>query len=266
MRKNVAYLEKIGGEWLDDFVYMSIEPLKALGFEIQPFDGDDLDSLTDFMLDLKYDVIFGSVQATNAFFKECGIEPPEYLGYPKELNKPQYMLRSKPIEIRFQDLALAKMPYFIKPSKGVKSFTGCVVEDEGQLQWLRDFDNVVGETMVYISEVINIVSEYRCFVHEGKLTGIQYYLGDFRVYPSIKMIEDMIKDYKSANCAYTLDVGVGKHGTTALIEVNDMWAIGSYGMDAKEYTLACVRRMREIGRQANGETESLWKKLANRYN
>jgi hypothetical protein len=26
-----AYLEQIGGEWLDDFVYMSKEPLKALG-------------------------------------------------------------------------------------------------------------------------------------------------------------------------------------------------------------------------------------------
>ena len=45
-----------------------------------------------------------------------------------------------------------------------------------------------------------------------------------------------------------------------------MWAIGSYGMDARTYALMCVRRMREIGRQANGEIESLWKKLANRYN
>ena len=75
------------------------------------------------------------------------------------------------------------------------------------------------------------------------------------------MIEDMISSYKSSNCAYTLDVGVMEHGSTVLIEVNDMWAIGSYGMNAKDYTLACVRRMREIGRQANGETESLWKKL-----
>ena len=39
----IAYLEKINGEWLDDFVYMSKEPLKALDFQIKEFDGDDIE-------------------------------------------------------------------------------------------------------------------------------------------------------------------------------------------------------------------------------
>jgi len=270
MRKNYAYLEQAGGEWLDDFVYMSKEPLIELGFEIRPFDGDDLENtLTCYPLDLKYDVIIGGVGATNIFFKECGIETPEYLGYPKELNKYEYMGRYVD-DCKLSDVTrIFNLPVFIKPMRDVKLFTGFVMEKESDLDFIQKYIKhpVPDDTEVYVSEVLPpIVAEYRCFVHEGKLTGIQYYQGDFTVYPTIRMIEDMIDDYESANCAYTLDVGVMEHGITLLIEVNDMWAIGSYGMNAKDYTLACVRRMREIGRQANGETESLWKKLKRRYN
>jgi hypothetical protein len=264
MRQDKAYLEQIGGEWLDDFVYMSQEPLKALGFEIVPFDGDDMeDTLTCYPLDIKSDVIVGSVQATTEFFKACDIDVPDYLGYPEELLP--YLGRHI-MHDTFGNLSDFTPPYFIKPSKGVKQFTGCVIDGESGLQHLRDFNDVTDESMVYVSGIINIVSEYRCFVHEDELKGIQFYLGDFKVFPCVRMIEDMIKDYTTANCAYTLDVGVMENGTTMLVEVNDMWAIGSYGMDAKTYALMCVRRMREIGRQFHGETELLWKRLKNRYN
>jgi len=260
MDKNYAYLEQIGGEWLDDFVYMSKEPLKALGFEIRAFDGDDMENtLTCYPLDITSDVIIGSVQATTEFFEACGIATPKYLGYPKELI--DYLDRAIDT-ITLSDIDMFDMPYFIKPAKGVKLFTGELITKQSQLEMLRDYYNINDDTELFISEPINIVSEYRCFIHEDKLKGIQHYLGDFRKYPDTNLIEEMIKGYKGSNCAYTLDVGVLESGLTVLIEVNDMWAIGSYGMDAKTYTLMCVRRMREIGRQANGETESLWKKLA----
>ena len=270
MKQNIAYLEKIGGEWLDDFVYMSKEPLKNLGFEIREFDGDDMENtLTCYPLDIQYDVIIGSVQATNEFFKGCGIETPDYLGYPEELT---YHLGRDIIEIDFEDAHRHKYPFFIKPAKGVKEFTGCLIENGRQLGVLRDFDKVEDFDRVFLSEPIEFISEFRCFVHEGELKGIQYYQGDFKALPDVNTIEEMVSDYKSSNCAYTLDVGVMSDGLpfsslkTVLVEVNDMWAIGSYGMNAKDYTLACVRRMREIGRQVNGETESLWRKLKSRYN
>jgi hypothetical protein len=261
--KMYAYLEQAGGEWLDDFVYMSKEPLKMLGFEIRAFDGDDMENtLTCYPLDINRDVIIGSVGATMEFFKGCGIETPKYLGYPKEL---RLYLSREIRECQMGDLfqGLYQYPYFIKPKNDVKLFTGFVAESIKDLKYLEETEtNYVDDTEVYITAVLpEIASEYRCFVHEDKLVGIQHYLGDFKIFPSIHMIEDMISSYKSSNCAYTLDVGVMEHGSTVLIEVNDMWAIGSYGMNAKDYTLACVRRMREIGRQANGETESLWKKL-----
>jgi hypothetical protein len=261
MRKNYAYLEKIGGEWLDDFVYISKEPLKALGFEIRAFDGNAMEhTLTNLDLDIKYDIIIGSVEATNVFFKACGIETPKYLGYPSEL---KIFLARYLDDCKFGDLKkIFKYPYFIKPMNDVKLFTGEVITTDEQLSYLNEYGGVSYETEVFVSAVLPpIASEYRCFVHEDRLVGIQYYLGDFSKYPNVEMIHDMIRCYKTSNCAYTLDIGVLENGSTVLIEINDMWAIGSYGMDAKTYSLMCVRRMREIGRQANGETEPLWKKL-----
>lgn len=251
-----AFLEKIGGEWLDDFVYMSKEPLKSLGFTIVPFDGDDIEgTLTCKILDIEKDVIFGSVEATNAFFTACGINIPQYLGYPEELTK--FLGR----HINRTILKNITIPTFIKPAYDVKLFTGCVIDSDQSLMFLKQFSNVNDDTVVYESSLLNFVSEYRCFVHEEKLEGIQYYLGDFKQYPDVDVIEDMIASYKASNCAYTLDVGITEDGRTVLIEVNDMWAIGSYGMDARTYTLMCVRRMREIGRQAKGEETPLWKRI-----
>lgn len=253
-----AYLEKIGGEWLDDFVYMSKEPLKALGFEIVAFDGDDIEgTLTCYPLDIEKDVIIGSVEASSHFFKACGIEVPKYLGYPTEL----YGFLGR--EIIQTKLGLATRPSFVKPANDVKLFTGSVISNEESFKFLIDFTEATENTDVLQSEIVEFVSEYRCFVHQDELKGIQYYLGDFKVYPDVSVIEDMITAYRSSNCAYTLDVAVTADGRTLLVEVNDMWAIGSYGFDARTYALMCVRRMREIGRQANGETESLWKRLKN---
>lgn len=60
MRKNKAYLGQIGGDWFDDFVFMSQEPLKRMGFEIVKYDEDDLeDTLLCWPLDIEKDVIIG---------------------------------------------------------------------------------------------------------------------------------------------------------------------------------------------------------------
>jgi len=259
-----AYLEQIGGEWLDDFVYMSKEPLRALGFEIKPFDGDDMENtLTCYPLDITKDVIIGSVESTTKFFEACEIDVPNYLGYPEELNIfLNREMRVTKLGLLFQQFP--KFPYFIKPKNDVKLFTGEVITKHSQLEALKDYYGATDETEVYLSAILpKIGAEYRCFVHEEKLVGIQYYSGDFTRFPDVQTINEMINAYKNANCAYTLDVGVLGH-QTVLIEVNDMWAIGSYGMDAKTYALMCVRRMREIGRQFHGETESLWKRLKHR--
>ena len=234
------------GDWLDDFVYQSKYRLIDLGFEIIPFDGDDPDALTHYDLDADKDVIIASVNATIQFFEQAGVKTPKYLGYPIQLKS--YLGRNIH-ENLYGDLIHSEttFPYFIKPSNEVKLFTGDIIEKRSDLELLKEFSpGIKDDTEIYVSETIDIVSEYRCFIFENDLKGIQYYLGDFRKYPNTEIVDQMVKDYTSSPVAYTLDVGVTADGDTILVEVNDMWAIGSYGFDAKMYALMCVRRMKEL--------------------
>jgi len=80
------------------------------------------------------------------------------------------------------------------------------------------------------SEEIRIESEWRAFVHKGKLVGLQNYSGDFELFPNIDTIKTMIDAYKSAPIAYTLDVGVVyNHQLTFVIECHDFFSCGLYG-------------------------------------
>lgn len=243
------------GDWLDDFVYQSKYRLIDLGFEVIGFNGDDPDSLSKYDLDPTKDVIIASVGSTIQFFEQAGIQTPTYLGYPEELEK---YLGRKINRTLFGDLLHSEtaFPYFIKPANDVKLFTGDVIERKEHLSLIQDFNpGLKEETELFISQTIDIVSEYRCFVFEKDLKGIQYYLGDFRKYPDADLIDQMVNDYISSPVAYTLDVGVTSSGETVLIEVNDMWAIGSYGFDAKMYALMCVRRMKELCRNTINENK-----------
>jgi len=232
-----AFLEKNeDGEWFEEFVYNSRFQLQERGFEIISFVGK-----VKGYVNKHSDIIFAGVQATEDFFDKCGIKIPKYLGYPDSLKK--YLHRDiKKIQIK----DIKYFPIFIKPADNIKEFTGELVEKESSLQFMKDYMDVKDDTLVYASEPIEFIVEYRGFVHKNELKGIQYYQGDFREYICATTVAQMIEDYKDeAPIAYTLDVGVTKHGTT-LVEINDMWAIGSYGFDYKEYVSMCVDRMIEI--------------------
>jgi hypothetical protein len=256
-----AFLEKIDGEYLDDFVYISREPLINLGYDIVNFNGLRLSQLDEHKPTTS-DIIIGSVQATVYFLKLLEIDAPKYLGYPKELEpfldrkirlttlreyltKPFHgfpFLTKSPDEL---DL-FNGIPFFIKPAHEIKKFTGSLVETRSELSILV---NVLGcgvDDQVYVSEPVNFLSEWRCFIQGGKLQGIQYYAGDYRKYPNTGVIDDIAELYKDSPIAYTLDVGVLDNGITALVEVNDMWAIGSYGFNQKKYVESSILRFKEI--------------------
>ena len=232
-----AFLEQNEeGEWFEEFVYNSIFLLQERGFEIVPF----VDRVDEYV-NKHSDIIFAGVQATEDFFQKCCIPIPKYLGYPDSLKK--YLHRDiKKIQVK----NIKEFPIFIKPADNIKEFTGELIEKESSLQFMKDYMNVKDDMMVYTSEPIDFISEYRCFVYKNELKGIQYYQGDYREYICAKTAEKMIEDYKDeAPIAYSLDLGVTKYGTT-LVEINDMWAIGSYGFDYKEYVKMCIDRMQEI--------------------
>jgi hypothetical protein len=103
---------------------------------------------------------------------------------------------------------------FVKSNDRIKSFTEfCKTAPEGNYQ---------------ISDLIDIESEWRAFVFEGKLVGLQNYSGEFDVFPNVDKIKAMINAYKTQPIAFTLDVAISNNDTV-IIEVHDFFSCGLYG-------------------------------------
>ncbi len=238
-----AFLEKINNEYLDDFVYITKFPLYDNGYEIITFDGDDMENtLFNKYNPTKDDIIVGSVECTIKFFNYLKVDVPRYLGYPDELK--EFLGRN--IEVCKLSECGNDFPYFIKPYSDIKKFTGGVMEKQSYIDNIKFFDKVDDDYLVYKSEVVDIISEYRVFCSYGKIYDARFYQGDFTKIVDFNVVEDIISKYKNPPSAYTIDVGLTSDGKTILVEINDMWAIGSYGCDARKYSLLITRRMKEI--------------------
>jgi hypothetical protein len=99
---------------------------------------------------------------------------------------------------------------------------------------------------IQISEPVEFVTEYRGFVLRGDLVGLKHYKGDFGLVPDVAVIKQAIAAYKGAPVAYSIDFGVDDKGRSLLVEVNDAFALGNYGLNSLIYTDIIEARWDEI--------------------
>ena len=126
---------------------------------------------------------------------------------------------------------VSSWPLFVKPVEG-KRFTGCVVASTKDLVG----KGCCGEDFpVICSEVVDFVSEYRCFVRHGEILDVRRYRGDWSKAPSREVVERAIAAYDSAPAGYAADFGVTSDGRTLLVEVNDGYSLGPYGLWPEPY-------------------------------
>lgn len=131
---------------------------------------------------------------------------------------------------------------FIKP-KRQKFFTGLLVQSPKDLVAKA----IQGEDYgIWCSEPIKLQSEYRAFVRYGKILDVRRYKGDFKIHPNYSVIERCVIDYKNSPAAYGIDFGVTESGRTVLIEVNDGFALGDYGLFYLDYAKLVYTRWAEL--------------------
>lgn len=87
---------------------------------------------------------------------------------------------------------------------------------------------------VWIGDVVVFQSEWRFYVLHGQLLGAARYDPDgedFAPAPDLDVVRSAVAEAGLAEmpCAYGLDLGVLADGQTALVEMNDAWALGLYG-------------------------------------
>lgn len=163
----------------------------------------------------------GSVEFVTTWFKRFHDHTLQPINIPDELLVPRFVKR--PVfngnHMDLEDLAHGK--YFVKTNTHFKGFAEV-------LRLGDDFSWNIPAGNYQISQYIDIQSEWRAFIYQGKLVGLQNYSGDYTKFPNVQSILWMIHGYKSAPIAYTLDVGVNDHDTF-VIECHDFFSCGLYG-------------------------------------
>lgn len=133
---------------------------------------------------------------------------------------------------RFNEVFAKSMSVIKHPDNGWKYNPN---NEVNKLLNLDNYDNCIG---FQVSSIVEFLSEWRVFVFNGKILGCKHYLGDFFTYPNPSTIIDMVKEYKDAPVAYTLDVGVIPGGETVVIECHRFFSCGLYGFnDFYQYPL-----------------------------
>jgi len=186
----------------------------------------------------KEDIIIYTNDETPEFIKDaCPVGSVEFVSdyltkyynkTPKPINIPECLYPFADRKVWVGDENDYKENCFIKSHDTIKKFPSMIIYD----------DNITLDKGVYqYSDLIDIDSEWRCFVYNNKLVGLQNYSGDFTLFPNIRKIHEMISVFKpDAPITYTLDVGVNalecngiEDTKTFVIEIHDFFSCGLYG-------------------------------------
>ena len=89
-------------------------------------------------------------------------------------------------------------------------------------------------------------SEYRTFVLHGEVLGLRHYAGDPLLFPSAETIRSAISAFRRSPVAYTLDIGITSDGRSLLVEINDAYACGAYGLTPLRYAKFIAARWDEL--------------------
>lgn len=206
-----------------------------MGFETVPF--LNMEELRESNLE---DIVVGYVDTVRGRLRDFGIVTPE-MDYPDELQK--YLGRRVwKSHINTLNNNPDLWPVFVKSVED-KRFTGVVVRTPKDL---IGCGSPYEDAECYCSEIVHFVAEWRVFVRYGRIIDVRPYKGDWRVYFDSEVIEQAVRDFTTAPKGYGIDFGVTDDGRTLLIEVNDGYALGSYGLYYPDYAKLLSARWAEL--------------------
>lgn len=136
------------------------------------------------------------------------------------------------------DASLWSKGYFVKPVKD-KVFTGKIISS---IHDLTGCGNACENYEIIISEPISIGAEWRGFIRYDHLLDLRPYGGVFvnhereslayhYDYDVIRKMMDAFRSWDQRPAACSMDICVTKDGRTLLVECNDAYALGCYGLD-----------------------------------
>ena len=217
------------------------------GDDVELFDADEFDALSL----TPADIVVGGVGYVHRALKRLGLAVPELANIPACLLD---FAGRKIWTARLGDVRRAVErgeAIFMKPlPRQLKLFTGQLLREVADLvatAYLPD------ETVVECSEPVAFVSEHRVFVLHGQIVGVRQYAGDPLVFPDAGSVRAAVATFEDAPASYALDVGVCDDGRTLLVEVNDGYAIGAYGLAPITYAAMIDARWAGLRQNNKGQ-------------
>jgi len=231
------YTEKlVRGEFSNISFYTGLEAFYNMGFEIHEID-------TFENLEIKENHIFlGSITFVHKALKLLHIHIPEPFDYPDSL---QDFFGRKIYTSTISKISNNPELWnvFIKPKGNLKLFTGRIIRSTADLigTSVYEFD-----TPIWVSEPVKFVAEWRVFVRYNEILGVRPYKGDWRYNYDYKVIEQVILAFKDSPKAYAIDFGLTEDGKLLVVEVNEGYSIGSYGLFYVDYAKLISTRWCEL--------------------
>lgn len=237
--EKIFYLQTELKKITSDFIFSAFEGILKNNYQYKFF--EDID---DVPLN-KNVVVIGYVEDTIKWFEKMDIDEP------KPFDIPDFLLPFAKREIDFKTRKSFidgnyHLPIFIKPHSRFKAFSSGIATSKFTIDF--ELNNIPDDFMIMTSEIIDIQTEYRCFVTNNELVGIKHYKGDFKIFPNknhFDEIYEMIKLCEGKCASYSLDIGLN-NDILYLIEMQDAWSIGNYGLDGKTYIKFLLNRWNEI--------------------
>lgn len=194
-------------------------------------------------------LVIGGIGTVRTALAQLGAPEPENIDYPDPLRP--FLLR----DVRRATIREAHRlcrddrfdpPVFIKPVTGHKEFTGHVLAVYRDLLHTAGWAHEEPETAVWISDVVEFVAEWRYFVKHREVVGVGHYFGDPLRAPDPAVVRAAVAAYDPCPAAYVIDLGVLADGRTALVEVNDGFSFGCYGLNPYTHAHMLAARWLEM--------------------
>ena len=199
------------------YVEMNLSELKS--FDFKKFMGRNLSQI----------IPVGSLEFVKEFLRiNYSIPNMNPIEVPKELRH-QHLLNREYQIADYRDVEKMQGKKFLKYASELKVFS--YWED---IQLLVK-NNAIKPGLYVVSELIDIATEYRVFVHKDEIVGIQFYDGNpLRLLSQehLKRVQEMILRYSRNNNrpkSYTLDIAILSDDKISVIEIHPWCSVGLYG-------------------------------------
>jgi ATP-grasp domain, R2K clade family 2 len=235
-----AFIQKHQGEFANISTMTAFLGFREKGYAITTFEYPELATLS-----LDDDcLVCGGIPVVLAALKQLGVTPPELPSIPDQIAAFADRVVGTATLGEVRSRVNAGENLFVKPLPADrKLFPGKVMME---FRDLISTTQLPDEQIVVVSEMVEFRSEYRVFVLDGEVLGIRYYKGDVRLFPDVTVIDRAIEAYTDSPAAYAIDFGIVADGRTLLVETNEAYSLGCYGLPELRYSSLIERRWQEL--------------------